>query len=414
MKNNKKKDILFLCQFFYPEYISSATLPFDTAKALVKAGNEVDVMCGYPKEYSKVKNVPINEKIEGINIKRLKYIQLKRSSTIGRLINYFSFTLSVCLNIMKFKNYKSVIVYSNPPILPVVALISNIIFGTKIIFVGYDIYPEIAIETNTVSKGSLISKAMSMINTFLYRRVSKVVALSEDMKMYLLNNRLSITEEKIDVIPNWYEDKINEVTQESISNNLIKDINSKYSLVVSYFGNMGIAQELDTLIASIRSMKDDNDVAFMFAGHGVKLEFIRELKLKEKLENVYIFDFLHNQDFQEALHISDVFVVSLDPRLTGLAVPSKTYSYLMSGKPILSVMDRNTDIAKDIRQFNAGYSIDAGDSLSMIEAIEELKNNLETRKLFGKNSRNLFLEKYTILKSTSKYINLMNKVLEEK
>ena len=25
-----KKDILFLCQFFYPEYISSAVLPFDT------------------------------------------------------------------------------------------------------------------------------------------------------------------------------------------------------------------------------------------------------------------------------------------------------------------------------------------------------------------------------------------------
>ena len=27
----KKKDILFLCQYFYPEYVSSATLPFDTA-----------------------------------------------------------------------------------------------------------------------------------------------------------------------------------------------------------------------------------------------------------------------------------------------------------------------------------------------------------------------------------------------
>ena len=32
-----KKDILFLCQFFYPEYISSAKLPFDLANALVEA-----------------------------------------------------------------------------------------------------------------------------------------------------------------------------------------------------------------------------------------------------------------------------------------------------------------------------------------------------------------------------------------
>ena len=34
----KKKDILFLCQFFYPEYISSAQLPFETAVALKEAG----------------------------------------------------------------------------------------------------------------------------------------------------------------------------------------------------------------------------------------------------------------------------------------------------------------------------------------------------------------------------------------
>ena len=47
----EKKDIVFLCQFFHPEYISSAQLPFDTAKALQKAGFSVDVVCGYPKEY---------------------------------------------------------------------------------------------------------------------------------------------------------------------------------------------------------------------------------------------------------------------------------------------------------------------------------------------------------------------------
>ena len=47
----KKRDILFLCQFFYPEYISSAQLPYDTVMALSKAGFSVDVLCGYPREY---------------------------------------------------------------------------------------------------------------------------------------------------------------------------------------------------------------------------------------------------------------------------------------------------------------------------------------------------------------------------
>ena len=29
----RKRDIVFLCQFFHPEYISSAQLPYDTVKA---------------------------------------------------------------------------------------------------------------------------------------------------------------------------------------------------------------------------------------------------------------------------------------------------------------------------------------------------------------------------------------------
>ena len=92
-----KKDILFLCQFFYPEYISSAVLPFDTAKALHQAGFSVEVLCGYPREYSDRENVPQTETVEGIFIRRLKYLQLDRSGFLGRILNYFSFTFMVLL-----------------------------------------------------------------------------------------------------------------------------------------------------------------------------------------------------------------------------------------------------------------------------------------------------------------------------
>ena len=42
----EKKDILFLCQFFYPEYISSAQLPYETAVALKEAGVTVGGLGG--------------------------------------------------------------------------------------------------------------------------------------------------------------------------------------------------------------------------------------------------------------------------------------------------------------------------------------------------------------------------------
>ena len=114
----KSRDILFLCQFFYPEYISSAQLPFDTVKALQADGFSVDVLCGYPHEYLDGKDIPQKEEIDGIHIHRLKYIQTGRAGFLGRLINYFSFTFMVLLHLLKTAKYKAVVVYSNPPILP--------------------------------------------------------------------------------------------------------------------------------------------------------------------------------------------------------------------------------------------------------------------------------------------------------
>ena len=66
----QKQDVLFLCQFFYPEYNSSATLPWDTAKYLAKSGLSVGAVCGYPKEYKTGYEITgINEADEIENIK---------------------------------------------------------------------------------------------------------------------------------------------------------------------------------------------------------------------------------------------------------------------------------------------------------------------------------------------------------
>ncbi len=224
---NKRKDILFLCQYFYPEYISSATLPFDTALALTKEGFTVGALCGYPKEYNIADEVLVKEVHEGIKIRRLKYLQLKRSNFIGRIINYFSFTFMVVLHIFQLRKYKCLIVYSNPPILPLIAALGKKLFNTKVVFVSYDIYPEMAIITDTISEDSIISKMMNKVNKFVFKSVDKVVALSNEMKRYLLANRASLTEEHIEVIPNWYEDKGIINTEELQHNELFSSIKKR-------------------------------------------------------------------------------------------------------------------------------------------------------------------------------------------
>lgn len=407
-----KKDILFLCQFFYPEYISSATLPFDTAVALTKAGFKVGAMCGYPMEYNLSDEVPLKETHENIEIRRLKYIQVKRSNFIGRLINYFSFTFIVALHLGEFRKYRSVIVYSNPPVLPLIAAVANKVFKTKVIFVSYDVYPEMAYITKSITQESIVSKVMKFVNKIVFKRVNKVVALSNEMKAYLLKHRLALSEHQTEVIPNWYEDKGVADTSGALNNKLFSQLKQNGNLIVSYFGNMGICQELDTIVNTIRELKYESKVQFIFAGHGNKMQLLKKIVETEELNNVTIFDFLHGKDFEDALNISDCFLVSLAEGLTGLAVPSKTYSYMMAGKPVIAIMGENSDIAIDLKDNAAGYSIGIGESSKLVNVVRELSDNEVKRKQMGKNCRKVFLEKYTKEKCTQKYVDVMKKILE--
>lgn len=409
----RKKDILFLCQYFYPEYVSSATLPFDTASALSKAGFTVGAMSGYPREYNQIDEVPMKETHKNIEIKRIKYIQLKRTNFIGRLINYFSFTFSVALRFWELRKYKAIIVYSNPPVLPLIAALANKFFDTKVIFVSYDVYPEMAYITNTISEDSIISKMMRIVNKSIFKHVNKVVALSNEMKAYLLKHRSALSEHQIEVIPNWYEDKGVSNEAESLKNTLFRSIKKDGNLVVSYFGNMGICQNLDTIADAIRAVKDDSRIQFVFAGHGNKMKTLKSIVETENLINVSVFDFLQGQDFQDALNISDCFIVSLADGLTGLAVPSKTYSYMMAGKPVIAIIGKESDIAKDLKENNAGYSIEVGESTKLVSSIKELFDDSEKREYMGKNCRNVFLERYTKNKCTEQYVNMMKRILGE-
>jgi len=402
----KKKDILFLCQFFYPEYISSATLPFDTAVALKEAGYQVDVLCGYPKEYAQKTDVPVKEEVEGIRIRRLKYIQLDRKGFFSRLVNYFSFTFMVLLHLFQMAGHKSVVVYSNPPILPWIASWAKVLFGTKLVFVAYDLYPEVATRTGTLGEGSIICRLMDHINKCVYRRADSVVALSSEMRQLILQRR-PIAPERVCVIPNWYADQGTLNTDRS--GNRFRDL-TKNRFVVSYFGNMGTVQDMETIRDAVCLMKDDPDVFFLFAGHGNKLEAMKRDVAEAKVENIRIYDFLHGQDFKDALQISDCALVCLDRDLTGTCVPSKTYSYMMQGIPLMAIMDEG-DIVSDI-EAGAGMWVRNGESEKLAAGIRAMRENPEAHAAMARRCRELFLEKYTTPICTGKYVQLFEALLK--
>lgn len=405
---NKKKDILFLCQFFYPEYISSATLPYDTALALTEAGFSVDVLCGYPYEYTREGEVPLEETVKGIHIRRVKYSRKDKRRTLGRMMNFFSLTLKIFLRLFTMAKYRTVMVYSNPPILPWVAWCARKLFGCKLIFVAYDLYPEMAIRTGVFSEKGLVSRVMDGINRRVYRDADAVVALSQDMKDYICANR-PISPDRVHVIPNWYADKgmIGEKQADNVFTPQVGD-----RMVVSYFGNMGTAQDMQTILDALRELKDDPGICFLFAGHGNKMEQLQQVLQEEQISNVIFCPFLHGKDFQDALAVSDASLVSLAEGLTGLCVPSKTYSYMMQGIPLLAIMDE-CDIVSDIGQ-GAGLWVRNGEGTALAAHIRTLRDDPEGRKAMARCCRALYLEKYTPEICTGKYVTLFQKLITSK
>lgn len=402
----KDRDVLFLCQFFYPEYISSAMLPFDTAKYLNKQGYKVGVLCGYPKEYRLGDGVPLRENIEGVDIRRINYVQVNRKKMWGRIVNYFSFVTSMLFHIRQARKYKSIILYSNPPLLPIIALICRKIYKNKVIYVSYDVYPEIAIKTNVIENKGITAKFFIKLNKNFFAKVDTVIALSEDMKQYLQENR-KIDSSKVVVIPNWYEDcKQTEGKQTDILKNVPTD-----AFIISYLGNLGTCQDETVIVELAKQLSVEKDVFFVVAGHGNKMEMLKTTVKDEKLMNVIIFPFLHGNDYETVLCKSNMCMVTLVPGLEGLCAPSKTYAYLMSGKPVIAVMDKTMEIAKDIVEYNAGIVCAEGRYEEAGIQIGLLKKNDVLFEKMGHNSRQLYLEKYEKNVCLKRYVELLDSLL---
>ena len=402
-----KKDILFLCQFFYPEYVSSATLPFDTALALTRAGYSVEALCGYPQEFYQGAAVPEEETVQGIHIRRLRYRAMDRGSKLGRIASYLSFTGTVLRRLGSFSGYRAVIVYSNPPLLPFAAYLSKKLFGCKLIFVAYDLYPEIAERTHVIRSGSMMARVMQFINRRVYRNADRVVTLSQEMRDFICANR-PVSGDRVAVIPNWYRDEgvSRPISPESPFYRMAQE-----QFVVGYFGNLGTAQDLDTLLGAIRLLKDDASVHFLFAGNGNKMPVLKEAVQQEKLENVTVHAFLHGQDFQDALSASGCAVVSLAPGLTGLCSPSKTYSYMMKGLPLLVIMGES-DVAR-AAQSGAGVCIANGDSAGLAAAICRLRDDPALVARMRQTCRRLYEQDYTPETAAQRYTALMQGLLKK-
>jgi glycosyltransferase involved in cell wall biosynthesis len=101
-------------------------------------------------------------------------------------------------------------------------------------------------------------------------------------------------------------------------------------------------------------LKDDNNVIFVIIGEGLKkFDLVRKAH-SLGVENVKFLPFLPYEDVPYTLSAGDVLLVPLDKEKTHLSVPSKLYSYISTGRPILALADRTSEVARIVEEAECG------------------------------------------------------------
>jgi glycosyltransferase involved in cell wall biosynthesis len=392
-----KTKLLLFTQHFFPDKLSTGKVLSELIFGLDDTKFDISVIAGRRLYQDKTKTILAKfEKVKGIPIYRVLKVLLPKEKAWGRLFNYIAFFILSSMQALSrrlIKDSDIIFCVSDPPIMPLVgALLKN--RHNKIIYLIHDLYPDIAIKLGAVSKDNIMSKLMFQLNKFVFSKADKIIVLGRDMKTYIVN-KYNVSPDKLEVLTNW--------SQALMLPTKDVDKNDKFRLL--YTGNMGRFHDLEVAVEAAAILRDELELVFV--GEGAKKEKLQNMVIEKKLDNVLFYGYLEDDQYWKALSQADALLVSLEKGLAGLAVPSKFYTYLASGKPIIGVVDYDSEVALSIEEDQFGFVVGHGDVPKLVDQISYMISYPEETKQMGINAENSFQKKYETSILVNKYENLL-------
>ena len=252
-----------------------------------------------------------------------------------------------------------------------------------------DIFPQNGVDIGLYSKNSLIYKYFRNKEKKLYKTSSKIGCMSQGNIDYLLKHNSFLTKEKLELFPNTVDvSNIKKITEKERKNVRKKYKINDNDIVAIYGGNFGRPQKLDFLVSIIKEYQNTNNVKFLLIGKGTEKERIFNKIREEKLENVFLYDYLPREDYELLTASCDIGLIFLDNRFTIPNYPSKTLSYFSCSLPIMAAIDKNTDYSKLLIDNNCGYWVEHGNIENYKKEFNKLLKSDKLRIEMGKNGLN--------------------------
>lgn len=396
---------------FYPEISGTGQILTDLAVALVERGMDVRVYTAQPHYYQKHPQAPKKEVYKGIKITRIPSTTFNKNFRSGRILNWLSFTLAALMALCFENSNYPLLIVSSPPILPFIGCVLKLLRRRSYILLIHDVYPDIGIQLGYFKHNGPTVRLWNALNRIAYSHAEKVIVLAEDMAEVVLKKMNGHRNaNKLSIIHNWADETF--IRPIERKENLFLKINPlPYKFIVQYAGNLGFNHELEPLIEAARRLPPD-EIGFVFIGEGGKKEKLQSMVREYGLKNVCFFPFQPRELLPHTLSASNLSVVTLERGLEGFAVPSKFYSILASGKPILAILGKTCEMANLIQKYDCGFVVPQGQPDEIIHTLQHCLNQQEHVKKMGENARLCFEENFTRSQAASNYQSLIQQVAQ--
>ena len=319
--------------------------------------------------------------MENFAVERVWVYTNSKKNFITRMLFYITFAFGGSLRgILSGRKYDIVYVTSPPLFVGMIGKnIKRFFTKIKFIFEVRDLWPDAAIEMGQLNNKSY-RKFSYKLEASLYEKADHIVAVTNRFKKAIMDK--GVGEDKISVIRNGSDLSFKPV---DISKKFKEQFKKENEFVAIYAGNLGIAQNLKTLIDAAVILKDEN-VKIILAGTGPDETLLRNYKQEVAAQNVIFTGEVPKEKMSDYFAIADCGIIPLkNIKVFERTIPSKLFDYMSANLPIiLGVKGEAKEILIDSE---AGIVFEPENAKDLAKKILYLKNNpqeLEKMRLLGR------------------------------
>ena len=421
---NGKKKILIHTLIFSPDGVSTAYLYNDIAQAFQKKGWDVVVLSTTP-HFNVVKEQlaeqPMKWGVWGVYKKSLfrganselangipvyHIPQKKFKSTVLRLIGFMYWHILSFVMGLFIRNV-DVILSPSPPL--TIGRLNNWLGklkGCKVVYNVQEIYPDILNKPET----SLVHRYLRSMERKVYNQSDAVTTIDQIFYDTIVDRFEDRS--KLHIIPNFVDTDLYKsgVSTAKLDKSLFPE-NDNMKLL--YAGNIGWAQDWKPLV--ILAEKTRNlPVEYFLIGMGKMRSWVEEQKQTLGLDKLHILDYQPRHLMPAILAYSDLQYIFMTPESEGMGFPSKVYTIMACGRPLLVCSGDNTPIVNFLQPIGCAKLVTNHDLEQKTDEMAEWLRSMSREKLreMGSKGEAVIRAEYTKDIVASKYVELCESLVK--